>query len=333
MRRYPVAIGALCVLAGAASVRAQAGVPTPPPPCRDVKGKVVSVDPAGRTVTLARASGPQTLNVSAAAAPQVRTLKPGSQVTLDLTCTPPIVVKGVLSRADEGPSTTPGPRPTPTANNVLVLSDEACALQVDLKPAGSVAAGASRELRVGAGEHVFTATTPDGRKWQKTVKVGVDQVVVQVELGKPAATEAEFDAAAARLYKALLDLKRAGAAIDAVLVSRRFKFHDADTAALASAVAVWTRELVVAKAMSLPASRSAVRVDLERLDADARAYAELLEQALQKAQESNSVRGEAQTLRSRAAAIAPLLKLDGPSWQTLKASAAFRGGLPGERLE
>ena len=138
---------------------------------------------------------------------------------------------------------------------------------------------------------------------------------------------------AARLYRALLDLKRAGAAIDAVLISKKFKFHDADTAALASAVAIWTRELVVAKALFLPASRSSVRADLERLDADARAYAELLEQALQKAQESNSVLGEAQTLRSRAAGIAPLLKLDGPSWQTLKASVAFRGGLPGEKLE
>jgi hypothetical protein len=333
VRVGPVVIGAVCALAGAVSARAQVGVPTPPPPCLDVKGKVVSVDPAGRSVTLARGGGAQTLAVSAAAAPQVRSLKPGSQVTLDLTCTPPIVVKGVLSRTDEAASATTSPRPTPAASNVLVLSDEACALQVDLKPAGKVAAGASLELRVAAGEHVFTATAADGRRWQKTVKVGADQVVVQVELGKPAATEAEFDAAAARLYKALLDVKRAGAAIDEVLRSKRFKFHEANTAALATAVAVWNRELTATKAMSLPASRSPVRTDLERLDGDLRTYAELLEQALQKAQEGNSVLGEAQTLRSRAAGIAPLLRLEGPSWQTLKASAAFRSGLPGEALE
>lgn len=85
--------------------------------------------------------------------------------------------------------------------------------------------------------------------------------------------------------------------------------------------------------MTLPSSRTAVRGELERLDPDVRSYAELLEQALQKAQERNSVLGEPQTLLSRAAALAPLLKLGGPAWQTLKSSAAFRGGLAGEALE
>jgi hypothetical protein len=331
--RFRTAIGALAAFIGAALASGQGSVPTPPPPCLDVKGRVVSVDPAGRTVTLARTSGPQTLQVSAAAAAQVRTLKPGSQVTLDLTCTPPIVVTRILARTDDAPGPSPSSRPTAAASNVLVLSDQACALQVDLKPAGKVEAGASLELRLPPGERVFTATTADGRKWQKTVKVGAEQVVVQVELGAPVTSEAEFDASAGRLYKALLELKRAGASVDAVLASKKFKFHEADTAAIASAVAIWARELAAVRAMTLSPSRASVRADLERLDADTRAYAELLEQALQKAQERNSVMGEPQTLRSRAAAIAPLLRLDGPSWQTLKASAAFRGALPGERLE
>lgn len=334
MRCLPVAMGALCALAGAVSAGAQAGMPTPPPPCLDVKGKVVAVDPGGKTVTITRSNGQQTLNVSAAAVAEVRALKPGNQVTLDLTCAPPIVVKGVLARSEEGTGPSPGARPSAAAaSNVLVLSEQACALQVDLKPAGNVKAGGSLELKIPSGEHVFTATTPDGRKWQKTVKVGVDQVVVQVELGIPVVAEADFDAAAARLYKAILDLKRAGASVDAVLASKKFKFHQADTAGIASALAIWSRELAAAKGMALPASRAAVRGDLEKLDADARSYAELLEQALQKAQERNSVMGEPQTLRSRASAIAPLLRLDGPSWQTLKASGAFRAGLPGEKLE
>jgi hypothetical protein len=281
-----------------------------------------------------RSTGTKSYPVAAGAAAQVKALKPGSQVTLDLTCTPPILVKGVLSRTEEaGGGGGRAVAPTPAANNVLVLSDQACALQVDLKPAGQVLAGASLELRIPPGERVFTATTADGRRWQKTVKVGAEQVVVQVELGAPVTGEPEFDAAAARLYKALLDLKRAGGSVDAVLASKKFKFHDADTAAIAAALAVWGRELAAAKAMNLPASRAAVRADLERLDGDVRAYAELLEQALQKAQERNSVMGEPQTLRSRAAAIAPLLRLEGPSWQVLSGSAAFRGGLPGERLE
>jgi hypothetical protein len=178
---------------------------SPPPPCPGVKGRVVSVDPRGLSVTVEAQGRREAFPVAAAAAARVRELKPNDVVTLERDCfvDPPPVIK-VLAVAT-------GPRPTPTAGTgtstkgtpatvVLVATETACTLSVDWKPWGPLAAGARTELKLTPGEHMLEAATPDGRSWKEKVKVGGELMIVEVKLSQPAATLAQYDAQAARVH-------------------------------------------------------------------------------------------------------------------------------------
>ena len=192
---------------------------------------------------------------------------------------------------------------------MLVSADAACTLTVDFRPAATLAAGGRTELKLTPGEHLLEASTADGRSWKEKVKVGADQIVVEVKLGRPAATPEQYDAQAARACRSLVALRAAGQEMDAILRNRGFKFHKADSAAVSTASASWTRELAVLKELVAPSSRAGVTEDLSRLDADVREYADLLVKALETAQEKNTVMGEAGTLRAKAQASRELMKL------------------------
>jgi hypothetical protein len=298
-------LAALTLAAGSALAQ------TPPPPCQKiVKGKLVSSD--SRTMTVDRTGRRDVIPIDPAVVAALREIRAGDGITVEMNCRarPPVAV-GVKGEGRGGPVPTPGPHATsqPRNTTVLVSTDDACTLSVDYKPAATLAAGGRTELKLTPGEHMLEAVSADGRTWKEKVKVGSDQLIVEVKLGQPAATVAQYDAQAARVCGALGALKAAGQELDVILRNSRYKFHKADSAAVSTAVASWTRELATLKAMVAPAPRARVADDLSRIDADVREYAELLVKALETAQEKNTIMGEAGTLRDKATARRPLLKL------------------------
>jgi hypothetical protein len=302
----------LATLLLAGSAASGVAQPPPPPPCTAVKGRVVSVEPRGSSVTLDRQGRREVLPVAAAATARVRDLKPGDQVTLRLDCqlkpSPVVAVESVV--APPRPTPTQGPQPSGArATTVLLASEVACTLSIDWKPWGPLAAGARTELRLTPGEHMLEASTPDGRSWKEKIKVGSEQMIVEVKLSQPVATLAQYDAQAVRVYGALEALKAAGRDLDEILKKKSFKFDKADSAAVSTAAATWTRDLAALQSMVAPPERSRVAEDLGALDAYVREYADLMEKALETAQKNYSILGEATRLRGQAQARAELLKL------------------------
>jgi hypothetical protein len=318
---------ALLLAAGAAAdALAQQRVP---PPCTSVKGRVVSVDPKGLSVTLERLGRQETFPVGASGAARVGELRAGDQATLKLDCQlkpPPVIAVEAVTKAS-GPAASAtradqgGPRQTP----VLVSAAEACQLSVDFKPWGALAAGGRTELRLGPGEHLLEASTADGRSWKEKVKVGADQLIVEVKLGPPTATEAQYDAQAGRVCGALAALHAAGQDLDTMLRSKGFKFHKAEATAVATAAASWTRDLAALQALVAPAARERVGADLVRLDADVREYADLMVKALETAQERNTIMGEASTLRAKAQAKRSLLTVPSETTKLVPACSGAAG--------
>jgi hypothetical protein len=281
-----------------------------PPPCKTaVKGRVLSVSADGSSVTLEGGKGKHPVSSSAAAA--VRALKPGTQVTLGLDCRsrPPVVTSVVqqgVARAT--PDGRPTPIPPDRQTTVLLATDDACKLTVDFKPWGDLKAGDRKELKLSSGdEHQLEATTADGRTWKEKVKASGGQMIVEITFGKPVATVAEYDAQAAKVCAALEALKVAGLELDKVLRNKKFKFHEADSAAVSAASTSWTRELAVLKDLVPPSERTQATTDLSALDTTVQEYAELLVKALQTAQEKNTILGEAGVIRDKAQALRPQL--------------------------
>jgi len=316
----------LVALLAAGRARAQ----SPPPPCPGVKGRVVSVDPRGASVTIERQGRREALPVAAAATARIRELKPNDQVTLKLDCLvtpqPVIAVLAVTSPSPSPRAGPTGPNPPPEARTttVLLATDAACALAVDFKPWGPLAAGARTELKLLPGEHMLEASTPDGRSWKEKVKVGGDQMIVEVKLSQPVATLAQYDAQGARVLRALVALKAAGRDLDEILKKKNFKFDQADTVAVSTAAAAWTRDLAALKAMVAPPQRARITEELTALDAYVHEYADLMEKALETAQKNYSVLGEATRLRSQAQARAELLRLPAETVAVLSKGAPAR---------
>jgi hypothetical protein len=191
---------------------------------------------------------------------------------------------------------------------VLLATEHACKLSVDFKPWGDLKAGDRTELKLSTGdEHQLEATTADGRTWKEKVKASGGQMIVEITFGKPVATVAEYDAQAAKVCAALEALEVAGLELDKVLRNKKFKFHEADSAAVSAASASWTRELAVLKELVPPSERTQATTDLSALDATVQEYAELLVKALQTAQEKNTILGEAGVIRDKAQALRPQL--------------------------
>lgn len=312
-RRGPLLALGLLVPASLAPGWSEAQIDVPGPCTTAVKGRVLAVEAKGRSVTLDRGSRRDVLPVAEAAQASVRELRAGDQVTLKVNCQlkpPPVTAVQSKSRAS---SPTEGPAPTvpvgTRSTTVLLASEVACALSVDWKPWGALAAGTRTELKLAPGEHMLEASTPDGRSWKEKIKVGSEQMIVEVKLSQPVATLAQYDVQAARVYGALEALKAAGRDLDEVLKKKNFKFDKADSAAVSTAAATWTRDLVVLKSMVAPPERNRVTEDLSALDAYVREYADLMEKALETAQKNYSVLGEATKLRGQAQARAELLKL------------------------
>lgn len=313
----PAGTGALCLASAGALLVVGGGTPvlaqTPPPPCSTaLKGRLVSIDLQARTMTVDLTTRREVFPVTEAMAQRLREARPGDGVTIDMDCRvrPAIAVGVRVDRrqapdAGQAPSATPG-RPGTT---VLVSSDAACSLSVDFKPVATLAAGGRTELKLAPGEHLLEASTPDGRSWKEKVKVGGDQIIVEVKLGAPAATPAVYDAQAARACGALGALRAAGRELEASLRSSGFKFHKADSAAVSTAAVTWTRELEALRALGTPAERARVTADLSRVDADVREYADLLVKALETAQKDNTIMGGATTLRGKAQARREQIKL------------------------
>lgn len=330
-RRHPRRPGLLGLAALAAWAPAPVRAQTQVPPCvEQVKGRVVSVAAGGASITIERLGANQIHPVKVPA--EVRDLKPNDEVRLKLDCKvkPPPVI-GVLDRKRSTPtprSSGDGTSVQPNLTPVLVSSADACQLTVDFKAAATLSAGGRTELKLSSGEHVLEASTPDGRTWKEKIKVGSDQMIVEVKLGAPVATLAQYDAQAAKVVGALDALKVAGPALAEILKNKKFKFEKADAVAIVSAAASWTRELGVLKAMVAPPQRAQVTTDLASLDKDVLEYASLMEKALEAAQKNFSVLGEANTLRGRAEAVLPLLNVPAPSLAVLQASTDFKKALP-----
>jgi hypothetical protein len=327
-RRARIRHAAGGLLALTLTVAIPAAAQTPPPPCpKAVKGRVVSLDPTTRIVTLERGPRQDALPIAERALARLRDLKPGDQVTLDMDCSvkPPQVV-GVTVGAR--PTPTPGPpRPgqTPDARSttVLLATEQACTLKVDFKPWGELKAGARTELKLTSGdEHQLEATTADGRSWKEKIKASGGQIIVETKFGKPVATVAEYDAQASEVCGALAALKAAGQALDAILRDKKYKFHNADSSAVSGAVASWARELALLKELVAPSEREQATTDLTSIDASVREYADLLVKGLETAQEKNTVMGEASTMRAKAQALAPLLRVPAATAKLLPSCAA-----------
>ena len=308
-----VATNAL-VLATAAALQPPASAQSDVPrPCVTAfKGRLVSTDLRARTMTVDLSARRDVIPVTEAVATRLREARPGDAVVIDMDCRarPPIATGLRIEKrqgSDSGPAPSAAPaRPTTT---VLVSADAACALSVDFKPAGTLGAGGRTELKLTPGEHLLEASTPDGRSWKEKVKVGADQIIVEVKLGPPVSTPEAYDAQSARACGALVALRTAGRELDAVLRNSGFKFHKADSAAVSTAAVSWTRELAALRALVAPVERARVTDDLARIDPDVREYADLLVKSLEAAQKGNTIMGEASTLRARAQAHRELVKL------------------------
>ena len=119
-------------------------------------------------------------------------------------------------------------------------------------------------------------------------------------------------------------MKSAGRELDEILKKKSFKFDKAESAAVSTAAAAWTRDLAALKAMVAPPERTRVTDDLAALDADARAYADLMEKALETAQKNYSVLGEATRLRGQAQAKLEMLNLPAETLALIARPAAVR---------
>jgi hypothetical protein len=321
---------ALGLLVAAPLTVERAEAQTTPRPCTALKGRVVAVEAKARSVTLDRGGRRDVLPVADVALAAVQELRPGDQVTLKMDClvTPAAVIAVQAKSRPSGPAAGPTPvGPTaPRLTTLLLTAEAACALSVDFKPWGPLAAGARTELKLPPGEHMLEASTPDGRSWKEKVKVGSDQMIVEVKLSQPVATLAQYDAQAARVYGALQALKAAGRDLDEILKKKNFKFDKADSAAVSTAAAAWVRDLGVLKSLVAPPPRTRVTEDLAGLDPYVREYADLIEKALETAQKNYSVLGEATRLRGQAQARAELLQLPAETLALLQASPEFRKG-------
>jgi hypothetical protein len=307
-------VASVLVLARAGEAQEQRKPDTPPPCTEAVKGRIVSVEPDGSGVTLERQGRTEKRPVAASAAAALKARKPGAQATLQLNCRAnPPVVTGLTQVAQ--PQSTPKSGTTSSTQagqretTVLISSDDACELSIDFKPWGALAAGSRNELKLAPGEHLLEAKGPKGRVWEEKIKVGSDQLIVEVKLGPPTATVAEFDAQAGQLCSSLSALRRAGEELDAILRNNKYKFHKADSTDVSSATASWTREMAALKEMVAPPERKAAAADLAKLDATVRDYGDLLVKALQTAQEKNTIMGEAAALRDKAKGLVPQLRV------------------------
>jgi hypothetical protein len=79
---------------------------------------------------------------------------------------------------------------------VLLTADVPVTVSVDGTEVGTLAAGGTRQIMVGPGEHLIAAVAADGRRLTRVAKAQADQIVVSFEFDAAAAPAAAAPAAA-----------------------------------------------------------------------------------------------------------------------------------------
>jgi hypothetical protein len=308
-----------------------------PPPVMHVKGEVVSV--TGNRLRLRVAGGAvQTYVLQDAALQRVKDLKPRARVDGELAAggRTTIVKFAEIFPAGPGPGPTPGPGSQPgSRRNVLVTCDLPCEVSVDFRPAVKLPAGGHATLDVEPGERVVSAAGPDGATWRQNVKVGTQQVVVDILLAGAArsASAAEVDAAAAAVVAGLADVRGAGSYVAWVLEKKAFGYHDVQlTVALQREATALKRGLEKLQALKAPdAQRTRAVEELARAAGEAAQYATLLTEAATTAQSEGTSFGKSAQMRGQALAHLPLSAVDAGALSALRAAAEFKAALSPDR--
>ena len=237
-------------------------------------------------------------------------------------------------RATRAPQQGPS-RPDPRRGQILVTADAACEVSVDFKKVATLEAGGHATLTVEPGERLIAAVGRNGATWKEKVKVGSEQVIVEIKLAcaSAPASAADFDAASAALVDAVADVRGAGSYVAWVLDKKPFGYHDVDlTVSLQRAAVRLKREQERAGGMQAPdPARGRAAKEVARAGGEAEKMAAMLSEAASIAQQENTSLGRSAQLRAQALAHVPLMALDGGAMAALHGSQAFRSALPRDR--
>jgi hypothetical protein len=251
---------------------------------------------------------------------------------------PPPPVEGVRP-----PSPRPGRSPAPQRSadpvarkgRLLLTTDLACEVSVDFKPVIKLGAGGHGTVEVEPGERMVSAVAADGSAWKQKVKVGADQVIVEIVLAgaSRSASAAEVDAAAAAVVAGLAGVRGAGSYVAWILEKKAFGYHDVQlTVSLQREATALKRGLEKLQALKAPdAQRARAAEELARAAGEAAQYAALLTDAATTAQSEGTSFGKSAQLRGQALAHLPLMAVDAAALAPLRAGADFKGALAPDR--
>lgn len=221
---------------------------------------------------------------------------------------------------------------TPAAEPVLyVRTDLPCTVSIDGKLKATLSAGGDAEIPMKPGQHVVTAVSEGGLKWEQIVEPKGPRTVVDIKLAALATTPPEeFDKVAARAWVALTDLKVAGTYAGKGTFGKSFGFHNPSLIAAVHSAHESLRRHAEKLGTLKPgdALRKQVADEVKGAGVDAEKYAGLITKAITAAQEKGTTQGEPTNLYGQAKALEGSLALGPEVIEGLRASSAFRDALP-----
>jgi hypothetical protein len=229
------------------------------------------------------------------------------------------------------------PTPPPTAE-LRVVSDFACDLQVDGRPAASLKANdnAPHDIRVSFGAHNLVAISKDGKlRWTKMwdAKPGPPQPVeISLKEAKRVYFPEDFDRQLSRVWMGVSDINLA-AEYAASILDKSWGFQDKTLSTALRTAHEYLKEPVEDLRLMEPTDASGRRIaeEVTKLGATVDKYTDFVTKAIAEGQKANSWLGAPQDLYAEARALAPKMVFPAEALNRLRNSKVVSDTVPVDR--
>jgi hypothetical protein len=238
--------------------------------------------------------------------------------------------KGPAPVGPTGPVGAPQAAPT-----LLLTNDLACSVSVDDKKVATLTANETRSISVGAGQHILTATSEDGRlRWKQVVDAKPGQQVVEISLATAGTIHSneDFDRTMAGVWLGISDVKVAAGYASSVL-NRAWGFHNQTLSTALHTAHTYLKSQIedLKKITPSDAGRKRIAEEVLQIAPNADKYIDLMTKAISKGQESNSWMGEAADMYAQARALEPTIVFPSDAIDLMRKSDSFKEALPLDR--